>query len=269
MRISCRMSMRNALCKWSSWNLWRPYGKNGSLEKWSRVKEITKFMISSRDLYTLQTSGKYPCALCRKIVGQSSNFCSGCSFWVDKKCSDITGRLVEDPDFGYRCLVNVRTTDGRPCVEVQLADGKLDEVDRFVYLGDCICPGGGCELATIKRCCSARERFRELLPLLTCKATSWNTHCQTYHSCVRGTMPYSSQCWALRQGDKKHLDRSQTIMVLWMGIIKKEQRISANSLLSWLKLKSLDSVLRCNRLRWFGHVKWGGHCILDRFWTWK
>ena len=84
----------------------------------------------------------------------------------------MTGRLVEDPDFGYRCLVNARTTDGRPCVEVQLADGMLDEVDRFVYLGDCICPGGGCELATIKRCCSACGKFRELLPLLTCKSTS-------------------------------------------------------------------------------------------------
>ena len=37
---------------------------------------------------------------------------------------------------------------GRPCVEVQLwlADGKLGIVDTFVCLGDCICPGGGCEL---------------------------------------------------------------------------------------------------------------------------
>ena len=37
-------------------------------------------------------------------------------------------------------------------MEVQLGDGKLDVVDNFVYIGDCICLGGGCELATIKRC---------------------------------------------------------------------------------------------------------------------
>ena len=28
----------------------------------------TKVMISGRDLHTLQTSGKYPCAVCKKTV---------------------------------------------------------------------------------------------------------------------------------------------------------------------------------------------------------
>ena len=42
-QISCKMSMGNGLCRWSgyfSWNVWRLYDKNGSMEKWSRVKEI-------------------------------------------------------------------------------------------------------------------------------------------------------------------------------------------------------------------------------------
>ena len=36
--------------------------------------------------------------------------------------------------------------------------------------------------------------------------------------------------------------------------MEKNERVSTNCLLSRLKLKSLDSVLRCNTLRWFGHV---------------
>ena len=100
-------------------------------------------MISGRDLRILQTSSKYPCALCRKGVGKNSIFCGGCLFWVHKKCSNIPGRLAEDPDFRCRsCLGNARAVDGRPCVEVQLADGKLDVVDNFVYLGGCICSCG-------------------------------------------------------------------------------------------------------------------------------
>ena len=88
----------------------------------------TKVMILGRDLHTLQTSGKYPSAVC-----------SRCLFWVHKRCSDIPGRLVEDPDFRCRrCLGNAWVIDGRPCVELQLADGKLDVVDSFVYLGDCL-----------------------------------------------------------------------------------------------------------------------------------
>ena len=54
-----------------------------------------KVMISGRDLHTLQTPGKYPCAVCRKGVGKNSIFFSGCPFWVHKECSDIPGRLVE------------------------------------------------------------------------------------------------------------------------------------------------------------------------------
>ena len=116
-----------------------------------------------------------------------------CSFWVHKKCSDIPGRLVEDPDVRYRKrLGNERVIDGRPCVEVQLADRKLDVVDNFVYLGDCICPGEGCELAIIKRCHSAWGKFTE--PLLTFKAISLSTRGQMYNSCVTGTMLYSSEC---------------------------------------------------------------------------
>ena len=42
----------------------------------------TKIMISGIDLHTLQTSGRYPCAVCRKCVGKTSIFCSGCLFWV-------------------------------------------------------------------------------------------------------------------------------------------------------------------------------------------
>ena len=158
----------------------------------------TKIMISGRILHTLQTCGKYSCAVCKEGVGKNSIFRSRCSFWVHKKCSDIPGRLVEDPDFRCRrCLGDTRAIDGRPYVEVQLADGKLNVVDNFVCLGDCICPGGGCELATSKRYRSAWGKFKELLPLLICKAISLNTRGQMYNSCVRGTMLYSSECWAL------------------------------------------------------------------------
>ena len=112
----------------------------------------TKFMIAGIDLHSLQSSGKYPCAVCRKGVGKNSIFCSGCSFWVHKKCSNNPGRVVEDLNFRCRrCLGNGGAIDGRPCVEVQLADGKLNVVDNFVYLGDRICPGGGYPCLLLKQ----------------------------------------------------------------------------------------------------------------------
>ena len=58
-----------------------------------------------------------------------------------------------------------------------------------------------------------------------------------------------------RQEDMKRLERSEREMLLWLCNIKKEQRVSTNSPLSRLKLESLDSMLRCNKVPWFGHVK--------------
>ena len=169
------------------------------MEKWSRVKEI-EGEPGENQIYDIEQRSKYYCTVCKKAVGKNWIFGSGCLFCVRKKCSNIPGRLVEDLDFRRRrSLGNAQTTDGRPCIKLQLADGKLDVVDSFVYLGDCICPGGGCELATIKRCCSAWGKFRYLLHLPTCKAISLNTCGLMYNSCVRETMLYSLECWALRQ----------------------------------------------------------------------
>ena len=43
----------------------------------------------------LQSSGEFPCAVCRTGVGSNSIFCQGCKHWVHKKCSWLK-RLTED-----------------------------------------------------------------------------------------------------------------------------------------------------------------------------
>ena len=58
----------------------------------------TQVMILGRYLHTFQTSGEYSCAVCWKVGGKDSIFCSGYSFCVLKKCSNIQDILVEDPD---------------------------------------------------------------------------------------------------------------------------------------------------------------------------
>ena len=56
-------------------------------------------------------------------------------------------------------------------------------------------------------------------------------------------MLYSSECWALRQEHMECLEHSERAMLLWMCNIKKEQRVTTNSLLSQSKLKSKQTAL--------------------------
>ena len=75
----------------------------------------TNVMICGTGLDLLQSSGEYPCAVCRTGVGNNSMiYCNGCKLWVHKKCSGLQ-RLTPNPDYRcVRCMGNARHIDGRP-----------------------------------------------------------------------------------------------------------------------------------------------------------
>ena len=74
----------------------------------------TKIMVSRVKLQTLKDSGEYPCSVCRKGVGSNSIYCVGCSHWVHKRCSGVTGSLKSNPDYRCsRCKGTARPIDGR------------------------------------------------------------------------------------------------------------------------------------------------------------
>ena len=74
--------------------------KEAMEEKGLRVNAgKTKIMICGTGLDLLQSSGEFPCAVCRTGVGSNSIFCKGCKHWVHKKCSGLK-RLTEDPITG-------------------------------------------------------------------------------------------------------------------------------------------------------------------------
>ena len=91
-----------------------------------------KIMICGTGLDLLQSSGKFPCAVCRTGVDSNSIFCNGCKHWVHKKCSGLK-RLTKDPDYRCtRCQGTACPLDGRPQREVR--PDKLEVVASFCYL---------------------------------------------------------------------------------------------------------------------------------------
>ena len=109
-------------------------GLKMKLNKWKTEMEAkglrvnmgkTKIMVSGVNLQTLKDSGEYPCSVCRKGVGSNSIYCAGCSHWVHKKCSGVTGSLKSNPDYRCsRCKGTARPIDGRPHNEWLLMQDK-------------------------------------------------------------------------------------------------------------------------------------------------
>ena len=101
-----------------------------------------------KDKGFLQSSGEFPCLVCRTGVDSNSIFCKGCKHWVHKKCNGLK-HLTEDPDYRYTwCQENARPLEGRPQREVQVRPDKLEVVASFCCLGAMLSAACGCELLT-------------------------------------------------------------------------------------------------------------------------
>ena len=88
-------SLEECISKLKAW-------KTGMESKGLRVNmKKTKFLFSGLGRDVLKDSGKNPCTVCRTKVGAKAIQCSQCRFWVHKKCSGISGRIVADA--GYVC----------------------------------------------------------------------------------------------------------------------------------------------------------------------
>jgi len=215
----------------------------------------TKVMISGTGLETLKDSGRFPCGVCRQGVGSNSILCSGCNHWVHMRCSDISGRLVEDPDFKCRrCLGTARPIDNIPAVDFKVGEDVLEVVDSFCYLGDSICAGGGCQRAITTRVRCAWGKFRELLPLLTSKSISLHRRGHLFNMCVRKALLHAAECWPTTKNDMDRILRTDRSMMRWICNVRLSDRVPVNTLLQRLNLPPIESVVRGSRLRWFGHV---------------
>ena len=226
--------------------------KEAMEEKGLRVNAgKTKIMICGTGLDLLQSSGEFPCAVCRTGVGSNSIFCKGCKHWVHKKCSGLK-RLTEDPD--YRCTRCKGPLDGRPQREVQVGSDKLEVVASFRYLGDMLSAAGGCELSTTTRVKTAWKKFKELKPVLSSRHLSFKTCGLVYSTCVRSAMLH-------------RLQRNDRAMIRQTCNVKPQDTATIRSieLLARLGIKDLDLILKERRLRWYGHVERSNGAVKTAF----
>ena len=216
----------------------------------------TKVLISGPNLDLLKDTGRHPCGVCRKGTGANSILCSTCSHWVHHGCSDVKGRLVEDPVFKCRrCLGKARPIDARSAVKFKVNDHELDIVNEFCYLGDTVSAGGGCERAIVTRVRCAWSKFRELQPLLTSRSISLKRRGHLFSSCVRRVLLHAAECWPTTKNDMDRLRRTDRSMIRWMLKVRLKDRTPAASLLAKLDLLPIETLVQQSRLRWYGHVQ--------------
>ena len=119
-------------------------------------------------------------------------------------------------------------------------------------LGDTISAGGGCDLRVITRIRSAWGKFRELLPILT---LSYITRISALSCCMPVSVGPPNVNYLLK------LQRKDRTMIRWTCNVCLKDHISSDSLLRKLGINNIQTLLRYNRLHWFGHVVRNDGCI--------
>ena len=205
-----------------------------------------KIMICGMGLDLQQSSGEFPCAVCRTGVGSNSIFCNGCKHWVHKKCSGLK-RLKKDPDYRCtQCQVTARPLDGRHQKEVQVGPDKLEVVASFCYLENMLSAAGGCELLATTRVKTAWKKYKDLLPVLSSRQISFKTRGHVYSSCVRSAMLNASGTWPLTKPNLQSLQRSDRAMIRQICSVRSQDIVTtrSNEILVRLGIEDLDLILK-------------------------
>jgi hypothetical protein len=230
----------------------------------------TKIMMEDKRENLVQATGRFPCAVCKKGVGGNSIRCRKCGKWVHGKCSKIKGKLAlmeetfrcgrccndgEESITGGYGMDRVKQGDKGNLV-CELGNGEqLEVVNNFCYLGDTIEAGGGVESAVRTRIQKAWHKFRELGSILTMKGLALKVKGRVYDACVRSTLLYGSETWAVKVEQVQRMERTEMQMVRWMCGTKLSDRIPNEELRGRLGIESVKDALKRRRLRWWGHIE--------------
>ena len=212
-------------------------------------------MVSAHNAPKPVDGSKFPCDVCNKGVGINSIKCLACGFWVHKR-SNIKGPLKPDTDFKCKKCRGEVSHVSIPDIEPVVINGKeIKKVSSFCYLGDFVGQCGGCFDGTTARIRSAWKKFRDLLPILTCRGLLLKSRGYAYNACVRSVLLYASETWAATQEDVSGLNRNYMVMIRWICSAKLRDKVPSEELRSRLGLGSIENNLRCGRLSWYGHVQ--------------
>ena len=113
----------------------------------------------------------------------------------------------------------------------------------------------GAESAVRARIAAAWKKWREIAGILVNRNIPIKNRIRMYQACIRPVLLYGGETWPITKRLEQLLRSCDSRMLRYMANIRWEDRISNEEVLHKCRLQEISSVLRKQRLRWFGHVK--------------
>nr|CAH8876432.1 unnamed protein product [Trichobilharzia regenti] len=140
---------------------------------------------------------------------------------------------------------------------LKIGSEVVEHVDRFTYLGSTISPNGLISDEISARIQGARFAFVSLRRLWRRRDVRLSTKGRVYCSSVRSVLLYGCETWPLRVEDMKRLAVFDHRCLRSISRVKWHNKVSNMEVRRRVlgkQGKSIDEVVKLQRLRWLGHV---------------
>ncbi|CAM4846245.1 unnamed protein product [Rotaria magnacalcarata] len=143
----------------------------------------------------------------------------------------------------------------QPDLDINIRNQKVETVNYFTYLGCGVSRDQKPDEEINTRLAKASKAFNMLRSVIRYRKTiSITSRLRIYRACVPPVLLYGSKTWSIT---KTHEQRISTFYMKCLRIIigaNLDDRMSNDKILEITGQPPIETILRRNRLRWFGHA---------------
>ena len=140
-------------------------------------------------------------------------------------------------------------------VNIMVNGQKLEQVQKFKYLGQWITEDGRCNLEVKTRIEIARSAFTKLRNILTSKGLSLSLKKRLVHCYVLSTFLYASESWTLNKQIEDRINALEMWIYRRMLKVSYTDRVSNEEILRRVGGKrNLVRMIKTRKMQYFGHI---------------
>ena len=180
---------------------------------------------------------------------------------IDITSTDIQNRLESwqkvFTDNGLK--INVAKTEHLSTTEsplpINVNGDELNNVDHFKYLGSVIDRDGTIDRDVDLHVWAAWSSWRKLTGVLYDRKIPTRLKAKVYEAIIRPALTYGSECWTMKVTNKRKIATTEMRMLRGILGVSKRDHMRNEDIRRIPHITPIDEVMRCGRLRWFGHVQ--------------
>ena len=152
-------------------------------------------------------------------------------------------------------MIHREKSDTRPVLNIKVDGSTLEQVSKFVYLGQLITEDGKCEEEIKRRIGMARTNFINMRDVLASRKLTLNTRKRLIRCYILSTFLYASETWSFSKESLQRIDAFEMWLFRRMLRISYEERRTNEDVMRMAQAhRALKKDIMKRKAEYFGHI---------------